>query len=272
MIDMKLKSLLNHFVIEVTGFPSFVELEKHSREFAKRVVLSTLPAATLASQGITEYYAPVIPRNSKFMTAEDILSADLDVNKYKITTVNDNLDLLAYANPIDTVIVSRHKGTADYLLKDYNDLNAPRVLDGNVSVKDVKGKHVIGTLPPHLVSECDYYTSVSIRDFDYAVDGDLKGKELEKRIIISDPIKLENIDIHFLEVHWEDIYEPGYGGTTPHVLENIEEVLNEIERTPLGMCGVTYTDPDGKVFKAPDQMTSNIRDEEVLEEFKNIVL
>lgn len=269
---MKLKSLLDNFAVEVTGFPAFVELKKHSREFGEQAVLSTLPAAVLVSQGVTEYYAPIIPRNSKFLTAEDILNTDLDVKKYKITTVNDKLDLLAYANPIDTVIVSRHKGTVDYLLKDYNDSNAPRVLDGDVSVEDVKGKHIIGTLPPHLVSECDYYTAVSIKDFDYAVDGDLKGIELEDRVTINNPIKLENVDIHFLEVHWEDIYEPGYGGTTVYVLENIEEVLKEIERAPLGMLGVTYTDSDGKIFRIPERLSAGMRNEEVLEEFKNIVL
>lgn len=188
---MKLQTLLNHFKVTSTGFPAFAALGEHSKGTDK-ATLSTLPAAVLASQGVKEYYSPIIPRDSKFMTVEDVLQADLDVRKYRIEMV-DKLDMLKYANPIDTVIVSRHKGTIDHILKDFTLIQRPQVLDGNITADDIKGKHVIGTLPPHLITECDVYTAISIKDFDYANDGDLHGEELARRIVINDPIKLREI-------------------------------------------------------------------------------
>lgn len=134
----------------------------------------------------------MIPRDSKFTTPQDVIVADLDVQQYKIDVLKEPAELLDYANPLATIVVSRHKGTADYI---QNDLNwwGTKVFDGNINVEDVKDKHVIGTLPPHLIAECDVYTAISVKDFDYTKDGDLAGNELKERIMVNKPIKLTKL-------------------------------------------------------------------------------
>ncbi|KYG89139.1 hypothetical protein A0U40_14040 [[Bacillus] sp. KCTC 13219] len=184
---MKLNQFLNTRKVVASGFPAIAGLSNLSKG-TEEVVLSTLPAAQLAAQGITNYYAPVLPRDAKFATSEDIIAADLDVQKYTVQTV-DKIDMVGYANPIDTIVVSRHKGTVDYIQNEL-DWWGIKVFGGNITAEDVKGKHVIGTLPPHLIAECDVYTAISIKDFDYTKDGDLQGDELKSRIIVNKPIKL----------------------------------------------------------------------------------
>lgn len=184
----KLNKLLETKNVTALGFPAVQELSNFSKG-TENVVLATLPAATLLEQGIESYYAPIIPRNSKFATAQDIINADLDVQKYNVRKV-DKIEMVEYANPIDTIIVSRHVGTVDYIKNDLG-FNGAKVFSGNVTADNVKGKHVVGTLPPHLVSECDVYTAISIKDFDYNKDGDLRDKELQDRIIVSETIKLK---------------------------------------------------------------------------------
>lgn len=183
----KLNELLETKNVTALGFPAVQELSNFSKG-TEKVVLATLPAAELLKQGIESYYAPIIPRNSKFATAQDIIDADLNLQKYNVRKV-EKVETVKYANPIDTIIVSRHVGTVDYIKINLGFNNA-KVFSGNVISDDVKGKHVIGTLPPHLVSECDIYTAISINDFDYNKDGDLQGKALQDRIIINNPIKL----------------------------------------------------------------------------------
>lgn len=187
----KLNQLLEAKNVTALGFPAIQGLSNFSKG-AEKVVLATLPAAMLLELGIESYYAPIIPRDSKFATAQDIINADLDVQKYVVCKV-EKIEMVKYANPIDAIIVSRHEGTVDYI-KNNLGFNGAKVFSGNVTANDVKGKHVIGTLPPHLVSECDVYTAISIKDFDYNVDGDLQGKALQDRIIVSDAIKLSKED------------------------------------------------------------------------------
>lgn len=187
---MKLQDLLNTKKVVSTGFPAFAGLGAHSKG-TEEVVLSSLSPAILAGQGITEYYALQLPRGTVFNTTEDIISANPTVRKYIIEVV-DKLDYLGYANPIDTVIVSRHQGTVGILQKP-DKWQGAKVYE-SVTADDVKGKHVVGTLPPHLITACDMYTAVTIKDFDYNKDGDLSGKELEDRLIIAkSPIKVKEV-------------------------------------------------------------------------------
>lgn len=188
---MKLTQLLESKKVVATGFKAIEELASYSKG-NDTVVLSSLSPAILAEQGITNYYAITLPRGTVFNTAEDIIQADPDVQQYKISIV-DKLDYLPYANPIDTVIVSRHQGTIDILQS--ADLWSGAEVYESVTPADIKGKHVVGTLPPALIKDCDMYTAVTIRDFDYTRDGDLTGEELKNRLVIADnPIKVSLVE------------------------------------------------------------------------------
>lgn len=183
----KLQDVLNTFTVTGMGFEAVYGLTQHSQRSvggdSSDVVVSTLPAAVMATKGIKTYFAPQFERGQVFETTEELIEANPDVNFFAITNGNEFTD---------TVIVSRHDGTVEILKEKYPEA---AVLTGNVDTETVKGKHVIGTLPPHLVSECALYTHVSIKDFDYSKDGDIKGEELLERIEINDPIGLDLVDI-----------------------------------------------------------------------------
>lgn len=188
---LKLNDLLNTKKVISIGFPAIAGLGEYSKG-TEEVVLSSLSPAILAEQGVTEYYALQLPRGTVFKTTEDIINANPTVRKYIIEVV-DKLDYLPYANPIDTVIVSRHKGTVGIL--QHSDLWSGSKVFESVTEEDIKGKHVVGTLPPHLITACDMYTSVVIKDFDYNKDGDLSGKELKDRLVIAKkPIRVKEVE------------------------------------------------------------------------------
>ena len=147
MMMMKLNELLETKNVTALGFPAVQELSNFSKG-TENVVLATLPVATLLEQGIESYYAPIIPRDSKFATAQDIIDADLDVQKYNVRKV-DKIEMVEYANPIDTIIVSRHIGTVDYI-KNNLSFNGAKVFSGNVTTDNVKGKH-LSQLPEFLL-------------------------------------------------------------------------------------------------------------------------
>lgn len=178
---MKLNQLLNNCNVTSTGFKAFQGLGGLSNKSGAQVVLSTNSPALLFESGITSYYAPVIPRNSRFEKAQEVVDADLDVN---LVTVLDCTGL-AFANPI---IVSRHKDTSNVLLEMYPDAE---VYDGDVTSQDIEGKFVIGTLPPHLIKECKAYQAVIVRDHDYALEGEVSGTELQERMVICTPISVQ---------------------------------------------------------------------------------
>lgn len=188
---LKLQDLLNTKKIVSTGFPAFAGIGEYSKG-KEEVFLSSLSPAVLANQGVSEYYALELPRGTVFKTTEDIIDANPPVRKYKIEVV-DKLDYLGYANSIDTIIVSRHQGTVD-ILHQPDKWQYSKVYE-SVTADDIKGKHVVGTLPPYLIKDCDMYTAVTIKDFDYNKDGDLTGKQLEERIIIAkNPITVKKLD------------------------------------------------------------------------------
>ncbi|AMQ66523.1 hypothetical protein BH753_gp041 [Bacillus phage Shbh1] len=180
---MKIKELLATKKVNASGFAAIAELSKHSKG-TEEVVLSSLAPSVLAEQGVIEYYALQLPRGMVFNTAEEIIEADLPVRKYRIDTdVN--------ADGLEVVVISRHQGTVDLLKQQYP--NAV-VLD-QISAEDIAGKHVVGTLPPHLITSAGAYTAVTIANFDYTKDGDLSGVELKERLTISDkPIKVKEIN------------------------------------------------------------------------------
>lgn len=192
MNTIKLKSVLELFKVKATGFPAVQGLESYSQEEGSEVVVSTLPASVLAEQGIYEYLAPRFERGQVFQTTEDMIAADIELGAYKIIADFEPQKLRQLTLKKNTVIVSRHEGTIEILKDMY--CNA-EVFDGNVSSKDIEGKHVIGTLPPFLIASAGIYTPVTIKDFDYNVDDDLLGDELDERLIIGDPFQLKEVEI-----------------------------------------------------------------------------
>lgn len=189
---MRIKDLLKGCNVKASGFKAVEELENHvdNDYTSSEVVLSTLPAALLLEKGIKEYVSLRLERGQVFHTAEEIIEANVPVDGYKIIDEFSGADILKIK---DTIIVSRHEGTIGLLKDKYPNAN---VLDGNVSANDVKDKHVVGNLPPFLITECALYTPVMIKDFDYTKDGDLKGSDLKERFELGTPFKLEHIPLN----------------------------------------------------------------------------
>lgn len=179
---MKLSQLLATKKVIASGFAAISGLSALSRG-TEEVVLSSLAPSVLAAQGVTEYYALQLPRGAVYTTPEEIIAADLDVRKYRIE--------YGYgAAHMDVVIVSRHQGTIDLLTERYQ-YSSDLQVHASVAPEQIAGKHVVGTLPPHLIAAAGAYTAVTIRGFDHAKDGDLTGDELAERLIIADkPIRV----------------------------------------------------------------------------------
>jgi len=192
MAKLKLQEVLNAFTVTGMGFGAVCGLTQRSQYGLggdnSKVVVSTLPAAVMAAKGVKTYFAPQFERGQVFGSTEELIEANPDVNFFAITNGDEHTG---------TIIVSRHVGTVEILKEKYPDAE---VLTGNVDAETVKGKHVVGTLPPHLVSECALYTHVGIKDFDYNKDGDIKGDELLERIEINEPIGLDSVDVYLPKV------------------------------------------------------------------------
>lgn len=60
----------------------------------------------------------------------------------------------------------------------------------SVTPEDIRGKNVVGTLPPQMIQYAGRFKGFSVRNFDYNVDGDLSGEELRDRLIITSTIKV----------------------------------------------------------------------------------
>lgn len=180
---MKLNEVLRSNKLIIHGFKAFTDLAAGSKQDGPEMIISTLTPALMFDMGILEYCAPVIPRGSRFVSFMDVIDADLDIYKVTVTA----------AEPITAadlvVIASQHPGTVEILMSMYPNYTA--VLS-SVTVDDIKGKDVVGTLPAHLISEAARFTGVTIRDFDYAKDGDLSGSELADRIVINPAISVKS--------------------------------------------------------------------------------
>lgn len=176
----KLNELIYNYKVTAYGFPAFTGLTERSRSNSTPVVISTLSAAVMADMGIYEYYAPVIPRNTLYNTTDEVIAADLDVNIVSIERMDD----ITADDPV--IIVSRHAGTVDLLRSMYPENT---VLE-SITPDDIRGKNVVGTLPPHLIQYAGRFKGFAIRNFDYNVDGDLSGNELRDRLIITGTIRV----------------------------------------------------------------------------------
>lgn len=179
---MKLNTIVKNNHVEGYGFKAIVDLSDLSASGdcgGDIAIVSSLSPAVMAEKGIFCYYAPVLPRGTVYHTAEELLSADLDVNVINVDKVDGNFEA--------DLIVSRHPGTTAILSDMYPDAD---IVTGNITPEDLDSKRVAGTLPPHLIQYCTGYRAAVIKDFDYSRDGDLSGEELKERFKLCDPIKV----------------------------------------------------------------------------------
>lgn len=149
--------------------------EQRSQKNGARVVVATL-AAALAG-GISDFVSPVLPRGLRLNTPDEVAAADLDVQYVH----------LRQAHNLPEVIVSGHAATRDILASKFPEA---QVVTGSVTADDIRGRSVIGTLPPHLAAEASAYWPVWVKDFDYSKDGDLAGEELLARLEFRGAVKV----------------------------------------------------------------------------------
>lgn len=177
---MKLNELIKHSHVIGYGFKAIVELSEHSADCSfNDSVVSSLSPAVMAEKGILRYYAPVLPRGAVYHSAEELIAADLDINVVCVEKVVGDFTA--------DLIVSRHPGTIEMLAALYPNAE---IVSGNITPKELEGKRVVGTLPPHLIQHCNGYRAAVIEGFDYSRDGDLSGEELKERFKLCDPIKV----------------------------------------------------------------------------------
>lgn len=136
-------------------------------------------AGALASGFEGEFISPILPRGLRLNTSEEVLEADLDYSIVKIEKLNSETS--------PDIIVSGHVETVDILRSQFPET---KVVSGNVAPEEVKGRVVVGTLPPHLAAEAAGYIPVRVKDFDYSKDSDLTGDELRERLIVDSPVKV----------------------------------------------------------------------------------
>lgn len=176
----RLNYIIKNNNVTAYGFPAFKALEGKSNKDGEPAIISTLAPALMLDMGVDTYYSPVIPRGTVFQTADDIIDTDLEVMTTHVTRSDD------ITVDDDVVIVSRHPGTIEVLKSMY----PHNVVLASISPADIEGRKVVGTLPPTLIQYATAYKATTIKDFDYAKDGDLSGEELQARLILTDAIRV----------------------------------------------------------------------------------
>lgn len=176
----KLNDIIATCNVTAYGFPAIKGLAERSNADGTPAIVSTLSAAVMADMGIVSYYAPVMPRNAKYTTTDDVIAADLDINLVQVESIED----VAADAPV--IIASRHPGTVVLLQGMYPN----NTVMASVTPDDILGKDVVGTLPPSLIQYAASFRAVTIKDFDYSKDGDLSGDELARRMIITGTIRV----------------------------------------------------------------------------------
>ena len=180
MSDRKLNSLLaeKSFKVLPGTFPAVVAYAATATG-TEGTFFGTL-AGALTSGFEGEFISPILPRGLRLNTSEEVFNADLGYNVVEVKKLNSE-----EISP--ELIVSGHTGTAEILQSRYPDAE---IASGNVTPEEVKGKVIVGTLPPHLAAECAGYIPVRISGFHYSKDGDLTGEELLSRLIVDDPVRV----------------------------------------------------------------------------------
>lgn len=176
----KLNEIIATNNVTAYGFPAIKGLADRSNPNGDPVIVSTLSAAVMADMGIYTYYAPVMPRDSKYATTDDVIAADLPVNLVHVEIVED----IPADAPV--VIVSQHPGTVELLRGMYPNHT---VID-SVTPDDIRDMDVVGALPPHLIQYANRFRAVAIRDYDRNKEFHLSGDELAQRMMITHTVRV----------------------------------------------------------------------------------
>jgi len=169
-----------NWLVPIEGtFPALRDYAVRYYTHGPMLWLGTLSAA-LQAKTIGAFFTPILPRGLRLTTAQDVWDADLDAGCLRV-------DLVEYEAP--NLIVSRHPATIKMLRERWP---SATVLDGDVSVDQVKGKVVAGTLPPQLVTELASYRPVWVDKYDASTDGDI---EDAGRITIGHPVRVSKVSL-----------------------------------------------------------------------------
>lgn len=182
---MKINDLVQNNKLIVFGYPAFKGLEALSNPDGNEVVLSALPAGVVLDAGYSEFFAPVQTRNVSYGSAEEILDDNLPVVKY-----HAHYQALDDIKRDGEIIVSRHKAAVDMLRAKFPHLKEAPVITGNVTLDEVRGKVVYGTLPTGIAAEAAAMVSVTIPGYDFKTMSDLSSDELLARgleMVIKEP-------------------------------------------------------------------------------------
>lgn len=178
----KLNNILKHYNVEVYGFPAFKELENMNSESKdSTIMLATNSPSDMQAIGISVYYNPIIPRGSRFNTAQDIIDADLDCCQVTVFTAPD------IESCDNVVIVSGHNATIGILKDMYPDAD---LLTGDITPDQIEGCNVVGNLPPTLIQYCHRYRPTIIKDYNAVTDGDLTADQIKDRFLLGDSISI----------------------------------------------------------------------------------
>lgn len=82
---MKLNDLLKENKIVEFGFPVVRDLVRYDNKESD--IISTLSPSLLVGHGVNEYYGLDLPRDKTFNTGLDIIKADINVSKYRLTAL-----------------------------------------------------------------------------------------------------------------------------------------------------------------------------------------
>lgn len=175
----KLNDIIATNNVTAYGFPAIKGLADRSNPDGDPIVISSLSAAVMADMGIDTYYAPIMPRNSRYATTYDVMAADLAVDMVHVERMDD----IPADRPV--IIASRHPGTVELLQSMYPN----NTVMASVTPEDISGKDVVGSLPPNLIQYANSFRAVAISDYDYNKDGDLSGAELKDRMVITGTIR-----------------------------------------------------------------------------------
>lgn len=176
----KLNSIIKSCNVTAYGFPAFKGLEDRSNQNGDPVIVSTLSAAVMADMGIDTYYSPIIPRGTIFNTTEEVIAADLDTNEVRVEHVAD------LPNNAPVIIASQHPGTVAML----QDMYPNNTVFSSVTPDNIRGKDVVGALPPHLIQYASSFRAVAIDGYDNTKDKDIDGEELKRRMIFTNTVRV----------------------------------------------------------------------------------
>lgn len=184
---MKLNELAKGYHLKGYGCKALKEYcEKYSNKNGVCTIVSMLdPYNSMRKVGTdpARYFALDIEPEVTFATAEDILKADINVERMMIYN-DDN----AFTPDNDIIIVSPHKGIQDFLKERYPDAPVYSSID---NVQLIERKNVVGSLSPRLARETRLYRPTFINKYNPDKHADLQGDKLKNKIRVTSWVDVE---------------------------------------------------------------------------------